>query len=255
MAFRRPPVFELPLGGISYRRTDYSPARRAARPLRQRANRRADRPADRGAHRARAGRTRARCTHKSAPSSRALTRCSGKKVKYNMGGYASGRNPARREQLSKVDNRIIIGSAATTRIPSPTAGRRGVGRLAGAQVRSRARDARLVRCGAVLVRAIGTILAGLDARPDGLTQFEADRRRRSLRPQSQLHHSQGHPTWTAAEPVQEPALILLLFAMTLSLFLGETTDGLIVLAIVLRQRPAWLLQNTGRATRSPGYWR
>lgn len=37
-----------------------------------------------------------------------------KKVKYNMGGYASGRNPARREQLSKVDNRIIIGSAATT---------------------------------------------------------------------------------------------------------------------------------------------
>ncbi len=37
-----------------------------------------------------------------------------KKVKYNMGGYASVRAASLREQLSKVDNRIIIGSAATT---------------------------------------------------------------------------------------------------------------------------------------------
>lgn len=37
-----------------------------------------------------------------------------KKVKYNMGGYASGRNEARRQQLSKVDNRILLGSAAVT---------------------------------------------------------------------------------------------------------------------------------------------
>ena len=37
-----------------------------------------------------------------------------KKVKYNMGGYATGRNEARRQQLSKVDNRILIGSAAVT---------------------------------------------------------------------------------------------------------------------------------------------
>lgn len=35
-----------------------------------------------------------------------------KKVKYNMGGYAAGRDAARRAQLSKVDNRILIGSAA-----------------------------------------------------------------------------------------------------------------------------------------------
>ncbi len=35
-----------------------------------------------------------------------------KKVKYNMGGYASGRNEARRQQLSKIDNRILLGSAA-----------------------------------------------------------------------------------------------------------------------------------------------
>jgi len=37
-----------------------------------------------------------------------------KRVKYNMGGYASGRNEARRQQLSKVDNRILLGSAAVT---------------------------------------------------------------------------------------------------------------------------------------------
>ena len=37
-----------------------------------------------------------------------------KKVKYNLGGYASVRGEARRKQLAKVDNRIILGSAATT---------------------------------------------------------------------------------------------------------------------------------------------
>lgn len=37
-----------------------------------------------------------------------------KKVPYNLGGYATGRNEARRQQLSKVDNRILIGSAAVT---------------------------------------------------------------------------------------------------------------------------------------------
>ena len=35
-----------------------------------------------------------------------------RKVKYNEGGYASGRNPERRLKLSKVDNRIVLGSAA-----------------------------------------------------------------------------------------------------------------------------------------------
>ena len=37
-----------------------------------------------------------------------------RKVKYNEGGYASGRNPERRAKLSKVDNRIVVGSAAVT---------------------------------------------------------------------------------------------------------------------------------------------
>jgi monoamine oxidase len=37
-----------------------------------------------------------------------------RKVKYNEGGYASGRNEGRRQILSKVDNRIVLGSAANT---------------------------------------------------------------------------------------------------------------------------------------------
>ena len=37
-----------------------------------------------------------------------------RKVKYNEGGYASGRNAERRAKLSKVDNRIVVGSAAVT---------------------------------------------------------------------------------------------------------------------------------------------
>ena len=37
-----------------------------------------------------------------------------RKVKYNEGGYAAGRNAERRAKLSKVDNRIVVGSAAVT---------------------------------------------------------------------------------------------------------------------------------------------
>jgi monoamine oxidase len=37
-----------------------------------------------------------------------------KKVKYNEGGYASGRSAERRKTLSMVDNRIVLGSAANT---------------------------------------------------------------------------------------------------------------------------------------------
>jgi monoamine oxidase len=36
-----------------------------------------------------------------------------RKVKYSQGGYATGSASARRAQLSKVDNRVIIGSAVT----------------------------------------------------------------------------------------------------------------------------------------------
>lgn len=37
-----------------------------------------------------------------------------RRVKYNEGGYASGRNAERRAILSRVDNRIVLGSAANT---------------------------------------------------------------------------------------------------------------------------------------------
>jgi monoamine oxidase len=42
-----------------------------------------------------------------------------KKVKYSQGGYASGAPPARRAQFAKVDNRIIVGSAATAPYSEP----------------------------------------------------------------------------------------------------------------------------------------
>lgn len=42
-----------------------------------------------------------------------------RKVKYSEGGYASGQAPERRAQLAKIDNRIIIGSAATAPESSP----------------------------------------------------------------------------------------------------------------------------------------
>jgi monoamine oxidase len=42
-----------------------------------------------------------------------------RKVKYNLGGYASVRGANRRIQLAKVDNRIILGSAATTQHSEP----------------------------------------------------------------------------------------------------------------------------------------
>jgi monoamine oxidase len=42
-----------------------------------------------------------------------------RKVKYSQGGYAQGAAMARRQQLAKVDNRVIIGSAATAPFSEP----------------------------------------------------------------------------------------------------------------------------------------
>jgi monoamine oxidase len=42
-----------------------------------------------------------------------------KKVEYSRGGFASGAPPARRAQLSKFDNRLLIGSAATAPYSEP----------------------------------------------------------------------------------------------------------------------------------------
>jgi len=42
-----------------------------------------------------------------------------KKVKYNLGGFAPGAPPMRRAQFAKVDNRILLGSAATAPYSEP----------------------------------------------------------------------------------------------------------------------------------------
>ena len=65
-----------------------------------------------------------------------------KKVKYNLGGFAPGAPPMRRAQFAKVDNRILIGSAADRPVlRTGLAGRRGCRSVAGGEVAARARHA------------------------------------------------------------------------------------------------------------------
>ena len=80
---------------------------------------------------------------------------------------------------------------------------------------------------------IETVLADLVARPDGLTQIEADQRRLRFGPNRSSDLKKVTPFGLLLNQFRSPLVILLLFAMMLSLFLGETTDGVIVLAIVL----------------------
>ena len=80
---------------------------------------------------------------------------------------------------------------------------------------------------------IETVLADLAARPDGLTQIEADRRLLRFGPNRSSNTRTITPLGLLLNQFRSPLVILLLFAMALSLFLGETTDGMIVLAIVL----------------------
>jgi Mg2+-importing ATPase len=80
---------------------------------------------------------------------------------------------------------------------------------------------------------IETVLAELAARPDGLSQIEADQRLLRLGPNRRSDVGAVTPLGLLLNQFRSPLVILLLFAMTLSLFLGETTDGVIVLAIVL----------------------
>ena len=102
---------------------------------------------------------------------------------------------------------------------------------------------------------IEAVLAGLAARPDGLTQLEADRRLLALGGNRRSITTTITPLALLLNQFRSPLVILLLFAMTLSLFLGETTDGVIVLAIVLGSSLLGFLQESARATRSPGSWR
>ncbi len=76
-------------------------------------------------------------------------------------------------------------------------------------------------------------MAGLTTRADGLTQVEADRLLQRFGPNRSSDVRRTTPLGLLLNQFRSPLVILLLFAMTLSLFLGETTDGVIVLAIVL----------------------
>jgi len=80
---------------------------------------------------------------------------------------------------------------------------------------------------------IETVLTGLEARPEGLTQIEANRRLLRIGPNRSSTSRRITPLGLLLNQFRSPLVLLLLFAMTLSLFLGETMDGLIVLAIVL----------------------
>ena len=80
---------------------------------------------------------------------------------------------------------------------------------------------------------IETVLAELATRPEGLTQIEAERQLLHFGPNRSSDTRKIAPLGLLLNQFRSPLVILLLLAMTLSLFLGETTDGLIVLAIVL----------------------
>lgn len=80
---------------------------------------------------------------------------------------------------------------------------------------------------------IETVLAEFAARPDGLSQAEADQRLLRLGPNRRSDAAAITSLGLLLNQFRSPLVILLLFAMTLSQFLGETTDGMIVLAIVL----------------------
>jgi len=80
---------------------------------------------------------------------------------------------------------------------------------------------------------IETILAGLATRPEGLTQIEADRQLLRFGPNRSSDTRKVTALGLLLNQFRSPLVLLLLFAMALSLFLGETTDGVIVLAIVL----------------------
>ena len=87
-----------------------------------------------------------------------------------------------------------------------------------------------------------TLLAGLSARLEGLSSADADRRR-ATSGANRAGVPRGRPPWRLLlDQFRSPLVLLLLFAMTLSLFLGETTDGVIVLVVVA---VFWLLPVLG----------
>ncbi len=80
---------------------------------------------------------------------------------------------------------------------------------------------------------LGALLAEAGTRAEGLTQVEADERIQRFGPNRVSESGTRAPARLLLGQFRSPLVLLLLFAMVLSLFLGETTDGLVVLAIVL----------------------
>ncbi|MEQ1897374.1 MAG: magnesium-translocating P-type ATPase [Vicinamibacterales bacterium] len=81
--------------------------------------------------------------------------------------------------------------------------------------------------------SIETVLADLAARPEGLTDVEAKRRRQQYGPNRTAITRTTSSLALLLNQFRSPLVLLLLFAMALSLFLGETADGAIVLTVVL----------------------
>ena len=134
----------LPFGEFSYPSNGYfSQEGRAARPLRERAGRRpVDQPV-KGARRARAD-AREQGASADPPEFESAYAVWWKKVKYSQGGYATGAPPRAARSSSKVDNRIVIGSAAAAPVlGARLAGRRRRRRLAGGEDAPRAGDEEL----------------------------------------------------------------------------------------------------------------
>lgn len=76
------------------------------------------------------------------------------------------------------------------------------------------------------------ILARLETRLEGLSQIEADRQLLRVGPNRSPDARPSTGLELLLNQFRSPLVLLLLFAMTLSLVLGETTDGMVVLAIV-----------------------
>jgi Mg2+-importing ATPase len=77
------------------------------------------------------------------------------------------------------------------------------------------------------------VLSQLGTRPDGLTTLEADRGRLQAGITRRSATRAPAPVRLLLNQFRSPLVILLLMAMVLSLFLGQTTDAFIVLTIVL----------------------
>jgi Mg2+-importing ATPase len=80
---------------------------------------------------------------------------------------------------------------------------------------------------------IDEVLADCAARSEGLSQADADRRLQQVGPNRVSDTRTISPLGLLLNQLRSPLVLLLVFAMVLSLVLGETTDGVIVLGIVV----------------------